>query len=185
MRNWSARELFPGYVRSIAGFDFRRWSAAEKNIPTIDAEVWPRTSVTGATTDQNGLNLFDHAIQAGSTVPANSIQAAFDFPQELISALASTFGIVPVPIDEIKSAGRWGFLGFDIVDVRTQSSAFYSFDWSPPELQDLFAQLSLVMNVSGLVEDETVAIRASAEFDSVVKEHAPFAPCGVWVQHPA
>lgn len=182
MRNWSAHELRPGYVRSIAGFDLRLWPAAEKNMATIDAEVWPRVSSIGSTSDQNGLNLFDRAIEG--RVPAQAIQAAFDFPQELIRALASTFGVVAAPIEYMKSAAGWEFLGFDIVDARTQSSAFYSFDWSPSELSDLLRQLSLTLNVAGLIEDEAVAIRASAEFDTVVKEHAPFAPCGVWVQRP-
>ncbi|MHB8847538.1 MAG: hypothetical protein ACYC43_03760, partial [Burkholderiales bacterium] len=41
--------------------------------------------------------------------------------------------------------------------------------------------LALTLNKNGLVDNETNAIKAAIFFDSLVKEHAPFAPCGVWV----
>ena len=184
MSRWSAGSLVAGYMRSITGFDLRVWSQTEGTIPaTIDNQVWPRQTAEELMLEENGFNLFDGPIEEINTLqlPENSIPVAFDLPAELVNLLASTFGIVPLPVNLLSGDQSWEFLGYDVVDARTQSSGIYSFDWSEAEFAEMRARLSLSLNVNGLLDDEALAIKAAISFDLMVEEHAPFAPCGVWV----
>jgi hypothetical protein len=150
---------------------------------TIDNQVWPRQTNKDALLVENGFNLFDGPLEMIDRVQLlqDSVLVAFDFPVALVNSLASTFGIVPLPIDLLLADESWTFLGYDIVDVRTQCSGIYSFEWTEMEFADICKRISLTLNSAGLVDDESLAIQAAVSFDLLVNEHAPFAPCGVWI----
>jgi hypothetical protein len=184
MGKWSAGSLIAGYPRCIVGFDYRVWMQDQGTFPaTIDNQMWPRQAIENSRLEENGFNLFDGPLEKIYAVqpPQDSILVAFDLPVVLVSTLASTFGMVPLPIGQLAAKGSWKFLGYDVVDPRTQSSGFYSFDWTKTEFASMCNRLSLGLNAGGLVDDELLAIKAAVSFDLLVSEHAPFAPCGVWI----
>lgn len=197
MNVWTAAQLKNTFERSVAGFDVRaRVHSLESDPPglfgaksiridgcewrpaTIDSEVWERVVSQDQQDECNGLNLFPSLdlAQAVATAGADSCVVAFDFPAELLNAISKTFGLSSSP-----STGPvdWEFLGFDVVDVRTQSSAFYSFGWDRREWIE-FASTGLDLNRFGLVKEAKSAVDLAIEFDRRVSAHAPFAPCGIW-----
>ncbi len=184
MRSQHASSLIFGYPRYIVGFDFRMGKQDRDTFPaTIDNQIWPRHMVDHASLDENGFNLFDGPLEKITAVQPriDSVLVAFDLPEIFVDALAATFGIVPLPVNLLSASRAWIFLGFDVVDARTQSSGIYSFDWTEEEFACIIKKLSLQLNKNGLVDNEVNAINAAIFFDLIVKEHAPFAPCGVWV----
>lgn len=206
MSIWSANLLTSNYPKCIVGFDLRsspkvfeeiskasafqssgNLGGGKKFIATIDNQVWPEQINSRWAVYQHGLNLFDRPLEKvdGLEFPINSMPVAFDLPITLASTLVSTFGVVLLPIELVSENKDWEFIGYDIVDARTQCSGIYSFDWSETELADILNRLSLPLNKNGLVDDELLAINAAIAFDIVVKEHAPFAPCGVWIKNSA
>lgn len=196
---WASVGLTPGFQKRVAGFDARtsiapieiqppgiaaakligigtqRWRPA-----TIEPQVWPRIASDARLSDCNGLNLFPTLRSAGNAVTSDTqgVLVAFEFPSGLIESVATTFGLDARPAAE--SRASWKFLGYDIVDIRTQSSAMYSFDWSRDEWIELAESMKFTFNQFGLVQEESVAIAQAVAFDEKVREHAPFAPCGVW-----
>jgi hypothetical protein len=188
MGKWSAGSLTMGYPRNIIGFDLRVCTRGQRTFSaTIDNQVWPRQTNEGSLLEENGFNLFDGPLEKIDTIglPKDSVLVAFDLPVALVNTLASTFGIVPLSINLLSGDKRWKFFGYDVVDARTQSSGIYSFDWTEKELADMRGRLSLSLNSNGLVDDESLAIKSAISFDLLVNEHAPFAPCGVWVNQRA
>ena len=183
MNSQHASSLILGYPRYIVGFDFRIGKQDQDTFPaTIDNQVWPRQTISPAL-DENGFNLFDGPLKkiTAAQHQIDSVLVAFDLPVIFVDTLAATFGIVPLSVNLLSANRAWTFLGFDIVDARTQSSGIYSFDWVEEEFTLIIKKLSLQLNKHGLVGNEANAIKAAIFFDSLVKEHAPFAPCGVWV----
>lgn len=182
MRRWSASSLSAVFSRVVIGFDIRQCPQDGKIIATINSEKWPRPeNLSSDAADENGLNLFLSVPTELTRLFPNARPVAFDLPTDLVNSLASTFGLIPLPLNEVSATGEWEFAGYDVVDPRTQSSAFYSFDWSESELLSLLGRLSLTLNRLGIVDDVDAAIRAAIAFDKEIPEHAPFAPCGVWV----
>ncbi len=180
--SWSSVWLKPGYSRCLIGFDFRERLVAHGKIPaTLDPEVWRRVSIQHSAPDENGFNLYD-VTPENALLSENATLVAFDIPQSLAALLASSFGVVALPIQSASADLGWTFLGYDVVDVRTQSSGFYSFQWTNVERDDLLRRLASPLNPFGLLDSELSAINASRVFDALVKEHAPFAPCGVSVK---
>ncbi len=184
MSPWSAASLMAGYPRSVVGFDFRVWMQDQGNCrATIDNRVWSRQPIQDCLLATNGINLFDGSVAQFSRIkaPRDSIRVAFDLPTALVKTMASTFGIVPLVPSVLSPDKGWKFIGYDIIDARTQSSGLYSFDWTKTEFASMRSRLSLDLNSRGLVDDELLAIKCAIFFDTQVTEHAPFAPCGIWV----
>lgn len=192
-------DLEGAFERRVAGFDVRaRPYALESDPPglfgaksirvngcvwkpaTIEASAWQREASVEQQEWCNGINLFPSLdlAQEVAGAHAKSCVVAFDFPAALLEAIAETFGLarpLGTPLD------GWTCLGFDVVDVRTQSSAFYSFDWNRREWLDLMALVGSEANSFGLVASAQRATELASEFDRRVSAHAPFAPCGVWL----
>lgn len=184
MSKWSAASLMAGYPRCAVGFDFRVWMQDQRTLPaTLDNQVWLRHLVEDSLLEVNGINLFDGPLEQINAVqlPKNSIRVAFDLPAALVNTLASTFGIVRLPLSLLTVDKGWMFIGYDIVDARTQSSGFYSFDWTKAEFASICSRLDLRLNNVGLVDNESLAIKSAIFFDLIVSDHAPFGPCGIWV----
>lgn len=202
MSNWTAKTLMTGYDKCIIGFDLRipldicsekieskiiqsndPLSSNRKCVATIDNEIWPEKINEHLTAYQHGLNLLDRPFEKieGFEFQMDLVHVAFDLPIKLAKTLVSTFGVDIYSIEIIKNK-NWKFFGYDIIDARTQCSGMYSFDWSGKEFVDILNQLSLKLNDYGLVDDESCAIKSAIHFDSIIKEHAPFSPCGIWVR---
>lgn len=190
-------QLVSGYKRSIIGYDLRikasdcfsrTYFFQKKNIEkgifpaTIDNRIWPEIDEKCELKSPfNGFNLFDivdDSIQKISQ-ERNATIVAFDIPNELAIDLSSTFGLLPQPLGTVKYS--WKFLGYDIVDIRTQCSAMFSFSWTENEISMIFKELLIELNGYGLIQKELDAIRISSGFDKIISEHRPFVPCGVWI----
>lgn len=194
MTTWSAHQLSVGYRRTVIGADFRILQSSgdvvstqsekttnrdSSTTATLDPDIWPSVSQTERLDSTNGFNLENFPLSSSlrDVIESSADLIVFDIPELLAQNLADTFGLMPVPLGQIPDSN---FLGFDVVDVRTQASAFHSFDWSRSELRELLAAQVIALNQYGLLETESDAIRSSIEFDSLISSHSPFAPCGVW-----
>ena len=170
--SWSSELIQPGYERCLVGFDVRELRKAIAPA-SLSTSAWNQAKAAQQVEDTdfaNGLNLFI-AINPLRHLRGDLQVVAFDLPSSQAIAIASTFGLRPLPLSTVEA---WSFLGFDVVDPRTQLSAIY----------DLAAMTSseVLLNESGLIDDETAAIKAALSADTQVPEHAPFCPCGVWLK---
>ncbi|MDR2924553.1 MAG: hypothetical protein LBU76_01115 [Azoarcus sp.] len=203
-RGWQDQEKLP-----ILFFDqYRIWMQDRGIFPaTVDDQIWQcKTTENSQLEDgKNGFNLYQewpyremnrNSLQKENEFylfkklfekinneqsPKNSILVAFDFPVTLVNTIADSFGIYPLSVDLIISDKNWNFLGYDVADIRLLCSGFYGFDWTEIEFDDICSKQCLNLNSRGLIDDELLAIKSSISFDILVREHAPFAPCGVWV----
>lgn len=200
MNIWSAKTLKIGYAKRIAGFDFRSLldcnpviagnspltssSMHEGNecLATLDNQIWPQVEFPNFSGDSNGFNLFDSLEECEHfTYKSKSLLAAFELPMALIDLLSSTFGVVASSFDLNATRSGWIFLGYDVVDIRTQSSAIHSFASSEIEFDNLLVKIKSNLNLYSLIINESESIEASIAFDYLLPEHAPFAPCGIWI----
>lgn len=199
--SWNTSQLSCEYQRSIIGYDLRykavdydyfssnHFSCLDiktKKFPaTIDNQVWPEIDDKYEIDSQcNGFNLYDNLddeIQRKAQ-HEDVILVAFDIPTELADGLYSTFGLLPIPLETVPKEHELSFLGYDIVDIRTQNSAIYSFNWTEDEIKTIFQKLSISLNTCGLVHSVVDALRISSDFDKMIPEHSPFVPCGIWIK---
>jgi hypothetical protein len=194
---WSATSLRPKYKRALIGFDFRlpivpvlqalklrNPSRLERQTKaaTIDPELWQKADAQKYEAERNGVNLIGAPAKElyEGIVSTAAVMVALDIPATLFSHLAETFGLTNLDSDKVFWNPRWKHLGFDIADIRTQSSALYSFDLSDDEQDSLRKVVRFPLNDRGLLNQDSDAISACAHFDVVIPGHAPFAPCGVW-----
>lgn len=195
MSRWSAGDLHPGYHRCLVGFDVRSSrpicatlvsqppGCEDSFIATVDNQIWPEQIDASSMALQHGFNLFESPPEEiGIKIDNDAVVVAFDLPESLATTLISTFGLAPIGVEYVAGSSEWELVGYDVVDIRTQCSGFYSFNWTKQELEDALGKLSLTLNCYGLVDEESLAIKASVVFDSMIIEHAPFAPCGVWIK---
>jgi hypothetical protein len=200
MSAWTSSDFSPSSLTTVAGFDVRgaatalevsqpgcvaarliRIGSAEWRPATMDSQVWPRHVDSEMERACNGVNLIPSLDLLAHTGKDVCI-VAFEFPAGLIQELASTFGL-PTGSGPRLNKTEWRLLGYDIVDIRTQTSAIYSFEWSPKEWSNLVSVFGGEFNAYGLVDRE-VAISQCGVFDRQIPEHAPFAPCAVWMRLP-
>lgn len=198
---WSSALLSNSFESRNAGFDVRaparllnseplglvmgkliRIDQFEWRPATIDSEVWPRVVDAGRLDQCNGVNLFpslDQASEAAKESPDACI-VAFEFPTDLLERISKTFGLSPGSGRLSGAAPNWELLGYDVVDIRTQSSGFYSFEWDRAEWIEMVGSDDLKLNSHGLLASEASAVAHSVKFDQRVPSHAPFAPCAIW-----
>lgn len=173
---WTVINLSDDYKRKFIGYDIRIKNYS--NAPnTLSSEIWPRHEFLEDISlglETNGLNLLNSCGNVSDLLETSEL-VAFDIPAQLADSISQTFGLKPSEQAEVPAQGGWQFLGFDIVDPRTQSSAIYDFS----DYGSIIA--SVLKNKYGLIDDISQSIKLSIEFDCAIKEHAPFVPCGVWV----
>lgn len=197
--SWNVHQLQQNYSRKVIGFDLRDISIdfesfqhkdvvaidlANELPATIDNQVWAEYGNKHEIDAQcNGFNLLDQIDAEVEELAAQklSLLVAFDIPNELAELLEATFGLEPLSLDLLSEDHGWHFLGFDVVDIRTQCSAFYSFSWSQKEWRNIVQETALKINSCGIIPSEAEALNISLYFDKIIPEHAPFSPCGVWV----
>ncbi len=197
---WQSSMLSIRYIRKIVGFDIRvspsEHELNRNDVPylgnwydemavrlTIDPLIWPSTiNYNDPAIHSSGFNLLiAHPSAPPKLFGGAPIVVAFDLPSALITELSSTFGLVEQAIEVVSQDVRFHFCGFDIVDIRTTSSFFYSFNWETAEITEILNKNNLRLNSWGIIDDEADAIKAACAFDKIIPEHAPFAPCGVWL----
>jgi hypothetical protein len=198
MSGWLANSLASHYERALVGFDFRlpkipalqplkisnpRDSEKALKAATLDPELWKTSELGDYDFERNGINFMDQATAElyDARVPPKVALVAFDIPDTLFAQLEETFGLRALDAKRVFLNPNWRFLGFDIADIRTQSSALYSFDLTETEQNKLREAVPFPLNEWGLVNQESDAIATCTKFDDVIHAHAPFAPCGVWM----
>jgi|GEM_PF-6854863 len=198
---WSTDFLTEGYEKSIIGFDVRVKPSIDQQdrseIPylgtwydkpsirlTIDPLVWPSLVNYDEPGEHNGFDLLDNipVKPEGCQPEREKVLVAFDLPTEFAKKLAPTFGLKLIPMETISFGESFEFCGFDVVDPSTTSSIFYSFNWDEYEIVQILKKGSLKLNSWGIIDNEKDAIEASKAFDKKIPEHAPFAPCGIWIK---
>lgn len=179
---WSAGKLKNNYSRSIVGYDLRI-NIVEDQPKTISRSIWPQhPSRVGYEFEkyENGINLsFDLESLLLVEDCDDSFLVAFDIPTDLAELVRTTFGLHLLDTNSMPMPERWEFLGYDIVDIWTQSSALYDFSINKIEYF-LAHDSSIEVNNHGLVSSADSAIKLVGIFDEKIKEHSPFSPCGIW-----
>jgi len=182
---WRSSTLKNVFERTMVGFDLRKSSSLNNLFMTsYDDSVRYEEINEKYRTQMSGLNLFqsDPSKIPSLTTPVDARIIAFDLPTELVAylSLGNVANPRPLPLENVDRG--WEFMGFDVVDAITQTSAFYGFDRSPSNLKEIAKKAKLRFNGHGLIEDGETAVRAATFFDGLVREHAPFSPCGVWLK---
>ena len=133
---------------------------------------------------QSGMNLysFDLREMLGFTMPVDAVVVAFDLPEDVVDRLLRGNVSNPGPLPQVNIAAGWQFLGFDIVDPVTQTSALYGFDMATGFIGDLLRKQGADRNQHGLIDLASTASSLAKYFDQMFPEHAPFSPCGIWLQ---
>ena len=197
MSAWSAASLKARYRRALVGFDLRVPSIPvlqplkirnpsgleiTSKTMTLDPELWGLADGATYDADRNGVNLIDQPSEDlfDGKAPLGAVLVAFDIPHSLFAELARTFGFRDLHQDGLPHK-PWKFLGFDVADIRTQSSALYSFDLTEAEQGELRKSVPFPLNEHGLLNRDSDAIAMCVKSDVVIPGHAPFAPCGVWM----
>jgi len=201
IHKWTSAQLGNAFKRKVVGYDLRapvhslltepvgmamgrviRIDKIEWRPATIETEVWPR--VLGADREQecNGLNFLPSLKQAREAAEGvrDACVVALELPAVLLESISATFGLSPETVTFVGKDSQWELLGYDVVDIRTQTSGFYSFEWTRAEWLEMASSHDPWLNRHGLLDAESEAIEHALAFDSRVSSHAPFAPCAVW-----
>lgn len=184
--DWLANSLAINYVKCLVGFDLRRGATLNKVFLTSDdenvcyEEMWEKYNDI-----RYSLNLFSTLPQKINRflMPEDAEIIAFDLPLSLVEDINDkNFSASTLSIELVYGKSNWKFLGYDVVDAIRQYSAFYGFDWGKEELNNILKSESIQLNKNGIISDQESAIKSSIFFDKLIPEHAPFAPCGVWLK---
>jgi hypothetical protein len=174
--------------RTVVGFDLRRSSALNNLFLTsYDDSVRFEDFLERFSSYRSAINLFavDPSSIPSVALPKGAQVVAFDLPTPHVDSMIKQGVSSPEPLPTLALDRAWKFAGFDVVDARTQTSAFHGFDLSPPGPASNSRSLSsITFNAHGLIDDEKDAFEISKYFDSIFPEHAPFVPSGVWLKRP-
>lgn len=184
--NWSANSLNCAFFdRALVGFDVRKTIFPNGfHMTSWDESIHCEELYKNYQDYLSGMNLFlnDPETIPSFSLPEESVIIAFDLPCEYVNYLMTGSVSMPIPLSIELLVEGWNFLGFDIVDAITQSSALYGFDRSPVEWAMSGRKFDFSLNANGLIADCEVAVGGAIFFDQIIPEHAPFSPCGVWLK---
>lgn len=172
-------------ARKIVGFDMRRRSSLPfVYMTSFDEKVRYEEINDSFNSFQSGMNLYSRnprEIRA-FTMPVDAMVVAFDLPGDIVDRLLRGNVSNPGPLPQVNIAMGWQFLGFDIVDPVTQTSALYGFDLASEFIDDLLREHDVERNKHGLIDLASKSLSLAKYFDQTFPEHAPFSPCGIWLQ---
>lgn len=174
--------------RTVVGFDLRKRSSLN-NLTMTSYDEKARFEEINERYEfqhdvQNSMNLFfiDPSKIESLILPTDSLIIAFDLPAEFVQTLLNGNISRPSPLPKSKLDDEWLFVGFDIIDPINQMSIFHDFDGIEDKLNFAKQKFDLKFNEYGLVTDLENSIKASEYFDTLIYEHAPFIPSGVWLK---
>lgn len=174
------------FERTVIGFDLRRPTSLDRLFLTsYDEGVRYEEVYDRCQNNLSGINLFpcDPATIPSVSPPEEARVVAFDLPRKFVEYLSVGSVSNPSPLPCVgNSLATWGFMGFDVVDAITQTSALYGVDRNVADLQGICGQFNFHLNSHGLIDSCDTALQMAAFFDDSIAEHAPFAPCGVWLK---
>ncbi len=169
--------------RTVIGFDIRK-SSSLKNLfmTSYDNDVRYENIYENSREYRSGINLFfvDPSSISSLEFPLGARIIAFDLPTDLVVRLLRGNVSRPQPLPEIDMREGWDFVGFDVVDPMTQTSAIYGFSLRFSK-ENLIEDNHLILNSYGLIEDIRSAEKMAQLFDDLIPEHAPHSPlvvCG-------
>lgn len=171
--------------RRIVGFDLRKESSLDRLYLTSYDESVRYEDINEKYQDQlSAINLFftDPTDIYSMMLPGDARVVAFDLPVQCVVELIKGNVSSPHPLPALDVDSGWDFMGFDIVDALTQTSAFHGFDIATAHLHEVAGKNSIRFNSHGLIDDEDAAIASAELFNSLIPEHAPFSLCGVWLK---
>lgn len=176
----------------VIGYDLRVWppNPANRASPppkSADPMVWqsvrelspdvicPIYGVERLVDISNGINLAIDPPPASA--PKGFIWAAFDAPKDIVGYLCHSFGLQHSLGRNAQMLPDEGFvlLGYDIVDLWTQTSALHHF-------MDGAAFTEWAINDDGLIQNRAFAKQACINADASYPAYAPFQPVGVWIR---
>lgn len=184
--DWSADNLAPNYIKCLVGYDLRRKSTIQTVFLTSDdsnvcyEDLWVQHNEF-----RYSLNLYSVYPEKmnGFAMPKEAMVVAFDLPLSLAEEINNkNFSASTLSIELVSVKNEWKLLGYDVADAVRQYSAFYGFDWDKDELDGILISTAVKLNEYGIVDDQNSAIKLAIFFDKLIPEHAPFAPCGVWLK---
>ncbi len=170
--------------RTLVGFDIRKSSSLNNLFMTSYDDTVRYEDIYEKFQDyQSGLNLFfiDPPSIPSLQIPQGALIIAFDLPTDLIVQLSSGNVSNPQPLPKVNIQDGWGFVGFDIVDPITQTSAFHGFDLAL-SMEKLMEKHSISFNGHKLLCNVESAQKMVDIFDTLIPEHAPFSHCGIWLR---
>lgn len=129
----------------------------------------------------SGLNLFnvDPSQIPSFPMPQNGKVIAFDLPTKYVEVASTGSVSVPPILAWFEPLKNWNFLGFDVVDPRTQLSVLKMV--LDEEVSRGGGVNNLIStNKFSLLDSIECAERAISIFETKYFEHAPLVPCGVW-----
>jgi len=171
--------------RTVIGFDIRKSSLLNKLFLTsYDENVRYEDIYESLREYISPINLFfiDPACISELEIPRDSLIIAFDLPNDVVDSLLNGNVSAPRPLPEINIQEGWDFVGFDVVDPYTQTSALYGFDLQVAVNESL-EKAMVSFNKFGLLEAIGEAEKIAQIYDHLIPGHAPFSPCGVWLKN--
>lgn len=182
---WHSSMLQCPFERALVGFDLRKAeSVAQLFLTSYDEGVRFEDLMETSERFLSAINLFqtDPTDIPAIKLPSNARILAFDLPVEyLIHQARGNVSSCP-RIDMEVLHDDWKFIGFDVVDPLTQSSAFSQLAMSPCDSRSVIFPTGFSRNSYGVVDDEDAALKVAVLFDALIPEHAPFVPCGIWLK---
>lgn len=170
--------------RTVVGFDIRKSSSLNKLFLTsYDENVRYENIYESLQEYISPINLFfiDPAYISELEIQRDSLIIAFDLPNEVVDSLLNGNVSAPRPLPEINIHEGWDFVGFDVVDPYTQTSALYGFG-SQFAAEKLVEECSIVFNEHGLLKNIENSLKLSRLYDNLIPSHSPFSPCGIWLK---
>jgi hypothetical protein len=182
---WRSNSLFAGFDRTVVGFDLRRCSSLSRLfITSYDESVRYEEIIEKYEDKLLGMHFFnvDPSKISSLVIPSDGRIVAFDLPVSLVDYLLNCNIVSPQPLSIELNIDEWKFMGFDIVDAYFQYSAFHGFNWATSTAGELEEKFNFPLNDVELIANDRVALRAAEFFDGLIEQHAPFAPCGIWLK---
>jgi hypothetical protein len=174
--------FYPANNRILIGFDIRKSGILAFFMTSYDPSVRHEMIYDDYQAFLNGCNFFycDPTTIASLKLPSNSYIVAFDLEEKVIKASKNRSYSVLDPLPEKVDLAEWFFLGFDIVDIVTQTSALYGFDGEV--FRTFLDNHHCVLNQYGLFNDQDQTKMLIKSFDLLFPEHAPFSCAGIWLK---
>lgn len=172
------------FDRSLVGYDLRKAeSLGSVHMTSYDEDARFEAIYDLYESQLSGLNLFsvDPSQIPLFALPKNGRVIAFDLPTSYVVTAAKGNVSLPPMLPWFAPLSSWKFLGFDLVDPRTQISAL---DMYLGEIsnQSEGVKTTIPLNEFGLICRVEVAERALLKLESKYVEHSPLVPCGVWLK---